>query len=85
MKRVLVCLVAALLFPVAARAAVQTREVTYEHDGTTLQGFLAWDDAVKGKVPGVLVVHEWWGENAYAHRRAETLAKAGYVGFALDM
>jgi len=33
----------------------------------------------------VLVVHEWWGLNDYAKRRAEELARLGYVAFALDM
>jgi len=50
-----------------------------------LQGYVAWDDAVPGKRPGILVVHEWWGHNAHARAQAERLAKAGYVGFALDM
>lgn len=39
----------------------------------------------KGNVPGVLVVHEWWGLNDYARKRAEQLAGMGYVAFALDM
>jgi len=46
---------------------------------------LAYDDAAKGKRPGVVVVHEWWGHNQHARNQAVRLAKAGYVGFALDM
>jgi dienelactone hydrolase len=69
----------------APRAAVQTKEVEYEQGGTPLQGFLAWDDAAKGKRPGVLVVHEWWGHNQHARNQAKRLAEAGYVAFALDM
>ncbi len=68
-----------------AEAALRTKPITYEQDGTKLQGYLAWDDAAKGKRPGVLVVHEWWGHNAHARRQAERLARAGFVGFALDM
>ena len=68
-----------------ASAAVQTREVEYTQDGTKLHGFLAWDDAVKGKRPGVLVVHEWWGMNEHSRHQARRLAQAGFVGFALDM
>jgi dienelactone hydrolase len=30
-------------------------------------------------------VHEWWGLNDYARKRAEQLAGLGYVAFALDM
>jgi dienelactone hydrolase len=69
----------------AAQAAVQGREVSYEADGTTLKGYLAYDDAVKGKRPAVLVVHEWWGHNDYARRRAEMLAGLGYTALAVDM
>jgi dienelactone hydrolase len=69
----------------AARAEIQTREVEYQSGGTPLQGFFAWDDAATGKRPGVLVIHEWWGHNQHARNQAIRLAKAGYVGFALDM
>jgi dienelactone hydrolase len=71
--------------PGAARAAVKTQEVNYSFDGVPLKGFLAWDDSVSGKRPGVLVVHEWWGLNDYARKRAEQLAGLGYVAFACDM
>jgi dienelactone hydrolase len=76
---------AACFAATAAAAKVQTKEIAYEQGGTPLKGFLAWDDAAKGKRPGVLVVHEWWGENEHARAQAERLAKAGYVGFAADM
>lgn len=68
-----------------AQAAVKTKAVTYSYNGQTLNGFLAWDDAQAGKRPGVLVVHEWWGLNDYAKKRAEQLAGMGYVAFACDM
>ena len=38
-----------------------------------------------GKLPGVLIVHEWWGLSDYERGRAVQLAKLGYVAFALDM
>jgi dienelactone hydrolase len=76
----LACAVAA-----SAEAKVQTKEIEYKQGDTPLKGFLAWDDAAKGKRPGVLVVHEWWGENQHARNQAMRLAEAGYVGFALDM
>jgi dienelactone hydrolase len=69
----------------AARAEIKTEAVEYKQGDTTLQGFFAWDDAVKGKRPGVLVIHEWWGHNEHARNQAKRLAKAGFVGFALDM
>lgn len=69
----------------AALAATQGKEVSYSADGTTLKGWLAWDDAAKGKRPAVLVVHEWWGHNAYTRKRANMLAELGYVALAVDM
>ena len=71
--------------PISAEAAVQTKKITYKHGNLECQGYLAWDDAVQGRRPGVLVVHEWWGLNDYARQRAEQLAKLGYVAFAADM
>jgi len=75
----------ALAVAVPAFAAVKTKEVTYESGGVKFTGHLAWDDSVTGKRPGVLVVHEWWGLNDYAKKRAEQLAALGYVAFACDM
>jgi dienelactone hydrolase len=83
--RVLATAAVLLMLGSAVSAAVKTKEVTYKQGDTVLQGFFAWDDAVKGKRPGVLVVHEWWGHNEHARNQAKRLAQAGYVGFALDM
>jgi dienelactone hydrolase len=74
-----------LLLAGPAPGEVKTKTIAYEHDGTKLKGYLAYDNAVKGKRPGVLVVHEWWGLNEFAKKRAEALAKLGYVAFAPDM
>jgi dienelactone hydrolase len=83
--RISILIASVLAFASVASAAVKTREVEYTQDGTKLHGFIAWNDAIKGKRPGVLVVHEWWGMNEHARRQAERVARAGYVGFALDM
>ncbi len=68
-----------------ALAEVRTETVRYQDGDVELRGHLAWDDAINGKRPGVIVVHEWWGLNDYAKRRAEMLARLGYVAFAVDM
>ena len=57
-----------------AFAAVQTMPVAYQDGETALTGQLFWDDSIEGKRPGVLVVHEWWGLNDYARKRASMLA-----------
>lgn len=68
-----------------AWAELQTEEVSYTVSGKDFTGYLAYDDAVEGKRPGILVVHEWWGLNDYARKRAEMLAELGYTAFAVDM
>ncbi|HEX9618600.1 MAG TPA: dienelactone hydrolase family protein [Polyangiaceae bacterium] len=68
-----------------ADAAIDGREVTYSADGVTMKGYVASDPSVKGKRPGILIVHEWWGHNEYVRRRARMLAKLGYVALAVDM
>jgi len=84
MKRILFALFAALAFS-GAQAAVVGKAVTYHTGNTTLKGYIAYDDSIKGKRPGVLVVHEWWGHNAYARHRADMLAALGYTALAVDM
>ena len=50
-----------------------------------MKGLIVYDQAIKAARPGVLVVHEWWGLNSYAKKRARDLAKLGYIAFAIDM
>jgi dienelactone hydrolase len=67
------------------QAAVVGKEVSYRTGDTIMKGYLAYDDAVTSKRPGILVVHEWWGHNSYARKRAEMLAELGYTALAVDM
>lgn len=60
-------------------------EVTYATDTTKMIGYLAYQDGATDKRPGILVVHEWWGHNDYARKRADMLAEMGYVALAVDM
>jgi len=85
MKRAVAVLLTLLAFAASADAAVQSKKVTYKHGNTDCYGYLAWDDAIEGPRPGVLVVHEFWGLDAYAKRRVDQLAGMGYIAFAADM
>jgi dienelactone hydrolase len=69
----------------AGRAAVVHRAVDYTHDGVALEGYLAYDDAVQGKRPGVLIVHQWMGLTDNERMRADMLAGLGYVALATDV
>lgn len=70
---------------IAAQAALIGSEVDYKAAGQIMKGYLVYDDSIEGKRPGILVVHEWWGLNDYARRRADMLAVLGYLAMAVDM
>lgn len=74
-----------LVVSYTVQAAVQTQKISYSDEETQLNGYLFWDDNIKGKRPAVMVIHEWWGLNDYAKKRAYMLAEMGYIAFAADM
>lgn len=69
----------------AAESNIEGKEVSYRSGDTVMKGYLAYDKNITGKRPGVLVVHEWWGLNDYARKRARMLAGMGYAALAVDM
>ncbi len=73
------------LIAFAAHADIVGKEVSYQQGDTIMKGYMAYDDSIKEKRPGILVVHEWWGHNDYARKRADMLAKLGYTALAVDM
>lgn len=85
MKKTLLVLAVLLLLGANAHGAIRTEVVDYKHGDTVLEGYLAYDDSIQGKRPGVIVVHEWWGINSYVRMRTEQLAKLGYIAFTVDM
>ncbi len=66
-------------------AKIVTESVEYKDGSTVLEGFIAYDDELKGKRPGVIIVHQWMGLKDYEKMRAEQIAKLGYVAFAIDI
>jgi len=76
------------LAAVSTWAEIRTKVVEYKHDGQALEGWLTYDDTkvTPGqKRPAVLIVHQWKGLSDYEKKRAEMLAKLGYVAFAVDI
>ncbi len=80
-----VAFVSALTAGASAGSNIKGKEVSYRSGSTVMKGYLAYDKKIKGKRPGVLVVHEWWGLNDYARKRARMLAGMGYAALAVDM
>lgn len=68
-----------------AYAATKEEPVTYQDGKTTLKGFVVYDDAVQGKRPGIVIVHEWWGITKHVHNEARKFAEQGYTAFIADM
>jgi len=84
MKKALLVLLAAAC-ALSVQAKIITKSVEYKQGDTTLEGYLAYDDAVSGTRPGVLIVHQWLGLTDYEKHRAEMLAQLGYVAFCADI
>lgn len=61
-------------------------EVTYATvDGSDITGYLAKPDGAKGSLPGLIVIHEWWGLNDNIRMMTEKLAAEGYTALAVDL
>jgi len=74
----------ALLSPASAKLVTSTVDYT-DDKGTPLEGYVVYDDAISGKRPGVIVVHDWRGLTDYTQKRANMLADLGYIAFAADI
>jgi dienelactone hydrolase len=68
-----------------ARAEIVTQYVDYADGATELSGFLAYDDAIEGPRPGVLIIHNRAGMTGKARADARMFAEQGYVAFSADM
>jgi carboxymethylenebutenolidase len=73
---------AALLVPTLALAAGE--KVAYRSGDEEVQGHLALPEG-KGPFPGLVVIHEWWGQNAWAREKADAFAAKGYAALAVDL
>ena len=85
MKRIIITLLLLSCWSIPALGAVIGEPVSYKAGGLTLNGSIAYYDSKSLKRPGILVVHEWWGHNEYARKRARMLAELGYTALAVDM
>ncbi|MDP0489477.1 MAG: dienelactone hydrolase family protein [Verrucomicrobiota bacterium JB023] len=75
------------ILAMSALSAFAGSEVKYQAGDVTAHGYLALPEgaSTENKVPGVVVIHEWWGHNDYARKRADMVAELGYAALAIDM
>jgi len=69
----------------AARAEIKTQWIDYKEGDTALQGYLAYDDSISGKRPGILLLHRRDGMSDLTLANAKMYAQQGYVVFAPDI
>ena len=56
----------------------------YKDGATVCEGYVA-TDGTPGRKPCVLIAHQWAGVHDQERAKAEEFAKAGYIGFAIDV
>jgi len=71
---------------VEPEVAVSTESVEYVTiDGQAIKGYYARPEAMDTPLPGILVIHEWWGLNENIESMARRLAGEGYQALAVDL
>ena len=65
--------------------SIETRLIDYREGQHVFEGKLAWDDAIEGPRPGIIVAHTIRGRSTFEEDKAGLLAEMGYAGFAIDV
>ena len=65
--------------------AIKRRTIVHDGPGGRFEGVFAWDGAVAGPRPGVLVIPNVLGQKEADNAKAEDLARLGYAAFACDV
>ena len=73
------------IIPSQAEAKIHTEVIAYQQGTQKLEGYLAYDDSIRGKRPAILIFHDWMGLGPYQQGRAKLLAQMGYIAFAADI
>lgn len=66
-------------------AAIVEKPVEYKAGDVACEGWQAYDDAVAGKRPSILIVHQWTGVSDNEKMRARMLAELGYNVLVADV
>ena len=73
------------LFLTSATFAASSKDVSYKSGDETVEGILYTPANASGKLPALVVIHEWWGLNDWVKEQASKLADQGYVTLAIDL
>ena len=82
---ILAATLAGMLQATPAAAELRTQSVDYKQGDSALEGYLAYEDSLGGKRPGVLLLHRRDGMSELTRKNTEMLARLGYVAFAADI
>lgn len=74
-----------LFFANALRAEIASTAVEYTTGGVTCEGLHVVDATKTGKLPSVLIIHQWTGVSENEKMRAKMLAELGYNVFVADI
>jgi dienelactone hydrolase len=74
-----------LALALAALPMLAGQPLVYQDGPVRLAGYVSRPAAVQGKVPGVLVIHQWMGLTEHERTVADRLAGLGYVAVAADI
>ena len=85
MKAILLSLLAVLGTFSSLGAAIVEQPLEYKSGDVLCEGWQAYDDAVSGQRPGVLVVHQWTGISDHEKEAAHKLAALGYNVLVADI
>ena len=71
---------------IAPGRAVFGVELAYgEGAGRNLVGYVAMPEDAAEPLPGVILIHEWWGLNDNIRAMAKRIAAEGYIALAVDL
>ncbi len=71
--------------PESERPLLEQNLAYGEAEGQNLTGFLAMPADAAEPLPGLVIIHEWWGLNDNIKAMTRRFAGAGYVALAVDL
>lgn len=80
-----VALLSGVFTMTSAFGAIHKETVTYKDGDTVLEGYLAYDESLNSRRPGIVVVHNWMGVTDETKSKVDALAQLGYVALAADI